>query len=191
AAAVLGDLGAEVIKIEHPRGDSSRRYGAVRDGTPVWWKVVGRNKRSVTLDLHTPEGQDIFRRLSADADVVVENFRPGTLEQWGLGYEELSEGHPGLVLVRMTGFGQSGPYASRPGFGTIGEAMSGLAHLTGAPDGPPTLPSFPLADAVAGLSAAFAATAALRARDATGQGQVVDVSIVESILSLLGGPLAA
>ncbi|MFV8132214.1 CaiB/BaiF CoA transferase family protein [Streptomyces syringium] len=190
AATLLGDYGADVVKIEHPDGDPARRYGAQADGIPVWWKVVARNKRSATLDLHTDEGQRLFRRLAADADLIVENFRPGTLERWGLDYATLSADNPRLVLLRMTGFGQTGPYAHRPGFGTIGEAMSGLAHLTGTPDGPPTLPSFPLADAVAGLTAAFAALTALRARELTGRGQVVDLSIVESMLGVLGGPLA-
>lgn len=190
AATLLGDYGADVVKIEHPGGDPARRYGAQADGVPVWWKVVARNKRSATLDLHTEEGQDLFRRLAADADLIVENFRPGTLERWGLDYASLSAANPRLVLLRMTGFGQTGPYARRPGFGTVGEAMSGLAHLTGTPDGPPTLPSFPLADAVAGLTAAFAALTALRARETTGRGQVVDCSIVESMLGVLGGPLA-
>ncbi|MFF5705572.1 CaiB/BaiF CoA transferase family protein [Streptomyces sp. NPDC012794] len=190
AATLLGDYGADVLKIEHPDGDPARRYGAQADGVPVWWKVVARNKRSATLDLHTDEGRLFFRRLTADADLVVENFRPGTLERWGLDYATLSAGNPRLVLLRMTGFGQTGPYAHRPGFGTVGEAMSGLAHLTGSPDGPPTLPSFPLADAVAGLTAAFAALTALRARELTGRGQVVDLSIVESMLGVLAGPLA-
>ncbi|MEV0415211.1 CoA transferase [Streptomyces sp. NPDC050448] len=190
AATLLGDYGADVVKIEHPDGDPARRYGAQADGVPVWWKVVARNKRSATLDLHTDEGQQLFRRLAADADLIVENFRPGTLERWGLDYAALSADNPRLVLLRMTGFGQTGPYAHRPGFGTVGEAMSGLAHLTGTPDGPPTLPSFPLADAVAGLTAAFAALTALRAREMTGRGQVVDLSIVESMLGVLGGPLA-
>ncbi|AZM93643.1 MULTISPECIES: CaiB/BaiF CoA transferase family protein [Streptomyces] len=189
AATLLGDYGAEVVKIEHPDGDPARRYGAQADGVPVWWKVVARNKRSATLDLHTDEGRLLFRRLAADADLVVENFRPGTLERWGLDYATLSEHNPRLVLLRMTGFGQTGPYAHRPGFGTVGEAMSGLAHLTGNPDGPPTLPSFPLADAIAGLTAAFAALTALRARELTGRGQVVDLSIVESMLGVLAGPL--
>ncbi|MGE7386401.1 CaiB/BaiF CoA transferase family protein [Streptomyces sp. NPDC004126] len=189
AATLLGDYGAEVVKIEHPDGDPARRYGAQVDGVPVWWKVVARNKRSATLDLHTDEGRLLFCRLAADADLVVENFRPGTLERWGLDYATLSAHNPRLVLLRMTGFGQTGPYAHRPGFGTVGEAMSGLAHLTGNPDGPPTLPSFPLADAIAGLTAAFAALTALRAREVTGRGQVVDLSIVESMLGVLAGPL--
>jgi crotonobetainyl-CoA:carnitine CoA-transferase CaiB-like acyl-CoA transferase len=186
AATMLGDFGAEVIKIEHPKGDPVRYHGASKDGVGLWGKVVGRNKRGITLYLGSPEGQDVFRRLVASADVVIENFRPGTLERWGLGYEELSRINPGLVLVRVTGFGQFGPYAGRPGFGTLAEAMSGFAAITGEPDGPPTLPPFGLADGISALAAAFATMTALRARDTTGRGQVVDLAIIEPILTLLG-----
>jgi crotonobetainyl-CoA:carnitine CoA-transferase CaiB-like acyl-CoA transferase len=186
AATMLGDFGAEVIKVEHPKGDPVRNHGASKDGVGLWGKVVGRNKRGITLYLGSPEGQEVFRRLVASADVVIENFRPGTLERWGLGYEELSRINPGLVLVRVTGFGQFGPYSGRPGFGTLAEAMSGFAAITGEPDGPPTLPPFGLADGISALAAAFAAMTALRARDATGRGQVVDLAIIEPILTLLG-----
>jgi crotonobetainyl-CoA:carnitine CoA-transferase CaiB-like acyl-CoA transferase len=186
AATMLGDFGAEVIKIEHPKGDPVRYHGASKDGVGLWGKVVGRNKRGITLYLGYPEGQDVFRRLVASADVVVENFRPGTLERWGLGYDELSRINPGLVLVRVTGFGQFGPYSGRPGFGTLAEAMSGFAAITGEPDGPPTLPPFGLADGISALAAAFATMTALRARDTTGRGQVVDLAIIEPILTLLG-----
>jgi len=186
AATMLGDFGADVIKIEHPRGDPVRSHGASKDGVGLWGKVVGRNKRGITLYLGSPEGQDVFRRLVADADVVIENFRPGTLERWGLGYPELSADNPGLVLTRVTGFGQFGPYAGRPGFGTLAEAMSGFAAITGEPDGPPTLPPFGLADGIAALAAAFATMTALRARETTGRGQVVDLAIIEPILTLLG-----
>jgi formyl-CoA transferase len=186
AATMLGDFGAEVIKVEHPKGDPVRYHGASKDGVGLWGKVVGRNKRGITLYLGSPEGQDVFRRLVATADVVVENFRPGTLERWGLGYEELSRINPGLVLVRVTGFGQFGPYAGRPGFGTLAEAMSGFAAITGEPDGPPTLPPFGLADGISALAAAFATMTALRARGTTGRGQVVDLAIIEPILTLLG-----
>ena len=186
AATMLGDFGADVIKIEHPRGDPVRSHGASKDGVGLWGKVVGRNKRGITLYLGSPEGQDVFRRLVADADVVIENFRPGTLERWGLGYPELSVDNPGLVLTRVTGFGQFGPYAGRPGFGTLAEAMSGFAAITGEPDGPPTLPPFGLADGIAALAAAFATMTALRARETTGRGQVVDLAIIEPILTLLG-----
>ena len=186
AATMLGDFGADVVKIEHPRGDPVRSHGASKDGVGLWGKVVGRNKRGITLYLGSPEGQDVFRRLVADADVVIENFRPGTLERWGLGYPELSADNPGLVLTRVTGFGQFGPYAGRPGFGTLAEAMSGFAAITGEPDGPPTLPPFGLADGIAALAAAFATMTALRARETTGRGQVVDLAIIEPILTLLG-----
>jgi len=186
AATMLGDFGADIIKVEHPRGDPVRSHGASKDGVGLWGKVVGRNKRGITLYLGSPEGQDVFRRLVADADVVIENFRPGTLERWGLGYPELSAVNPRLVLVRVTGFGQIGPYAGRPGFGTLAEAMSGFAAITGEPDGPPTLPPFGLADGIAALAAAFATMTALRARETTGRGQVVDLAIIEPILTLLG-----
>ncbi|NEA22685.1 CaiB/BaiF CoA transferase family protein [Actinomadura bangladeshensis] len=186
AATLLGDFGAEVVKIEHPKGDPVRSHGAQRDGVGLWWKMLGRNKKAMTLYLGSPEGQELFRRLAADADVVIENFRPGTLERWGLGYDELREINPRLVLARVTGFGQTGPYAKRPGFGTLAEAMSGFAAITGEPDGPPTLPPFGLADGIAALTTAFAVMTALRAREATGEGQVVDLAIIEPILTLLG-----
>jgi crotonobetainyl-CoA:carnitine CoA-transferase CaiB-like acyl-CoA transferase len=186
AATMLGDFGADVIKVEHPKGDPVRYHGASKDGVGLWGKVVGRNKRGITLYLGAPEGQDVFRRLVERADVVIENFRPGTLERWGLGYDELSRINPGLVLVRVTGFGQFGPYSGRPGFGTLAEAMSGFAAITGEPDGPPTLPPFGLADGISALAAAFATMTALRARETTGRGQIVDLAIIEPILTLLG-----
>lgn len=189
AAMHLGDLGAEVTKVEHPRRpDPSRGHGAARDGVNLWWKTLGRNKRAVTADLSSPGGRDVFLALAAQADVVIENFRPGTLERWGLGYPELCAANPGLVLARVTGFGQTGPYRSRPGFGTLAEAMSGFAAMTGEPDGPPTLPPFGLGDGIASLATAFAIMVALRSRDgsAHGRGQVVDVAIIEPILAMLG-----
>jgi crotonobetainyl-CoA:carnitine CoA-transferase CaiB-like acyl-CoA transferase len=187
AATVLGDFGAEVVKVEHPRGDPVRLHGPTKDGVPLWWKVVGRNKRAVTLDLSRPAGQELLLRLVATADVLVENFRPGTLERWGLGPERLLAGRPGLVVLRTTGFGQVGPYAHRPGFGTLAESLSGFAHLTGAPDGPPTLPPFALADGIAALAGAVAVLLALYHRDARGgRGQVIDLAIIEPILSILG-----
>ncbi|MER6618473.1 CaiB/BaiF CoA transferase family protein [Streptomyces xantholiticus] len=186
-ATMLGDFGAEVIKVEHPtRPDPSRGHGPAKDGVGLWWKVLGRNKRNVTLDLSAPGGRDTLLRLAATADVVVENFRPGTLEKWGLGWEELSEANPRLVLTRITGFGQFGPYCHRPGFGTLAEAMSGFAAATGEPEGPPTLPPFGLADSVAALAAAYAVMTALAARTTTGRGQVVDMAIIEPILAMLG-----
>jgi crotonobetainyl-CoA:carnitine CoA-transferase CaiB-like acyl-CoA transferase len=184
---ILGDFGADVIKVEHPqRGDSMRGHGPQKDGVPLWWKEIGRNKRTIGLDLGVAEGADVFARLAATADVVVENFRPGTLERWGLGPDRLHALNPGLVLVRLTGFGQRGPYASRAGFGTLAEAMSGFAHLTGAADGPPTLPAFGLADSICGIAASSATLMALRHRDAHGAGQVVDLSILEPIMTAVG-----
>jgi crotonobetainyl-CoA:carnitine CoA-transferase CaiB-like acyl-CoA transferase len=186
-ATVLGDFGAEVIKVEHPtRPDPSRTHGHQKDGVGLWWTSLGRNKRAVTCHLGTERGQALFRRLAATADVVIENFRPGTLERWKLGYDALAADNPGLVLVRVTGFGQFGPMAHRPGFGTLAESMSGFAHITGTPDGPPTLPPFGLADGVAALTAAMATLTALRARDRDGGGQVVDLSLLEPLLTILG-----
>ncbi|NWF26248.1 CoA transferase [Streptomyces sp. PKU-EA00015] len=189
-ATLLGDFGAEVIKVEHPtHPDPSRGHGPAKDGVGLWWKVLGRNKRNVTLDLSTAGGRATLLRLARTADVVVENFRPGTLEKWGLGWEELNEANPRLVLTRVTGFGQFGPYSRRPGFGTLAEAMSGFAAATGEPDGPPTLPPFGLADSVAALTTAYAVMTALAARTTTGRGQVVDMAIIEPILAVLGPQL--
>ena len=153
--------------------------------------MLGRNKQAITLNLSSPEGQEVFRTLAADADVVIENFRPGTLERWGIGPEVLHEANPGLVLARVTGFGQFGPYSSRPGFGTLAEAMSGFAAITGEPDGPPTLPPFGLADGVAALTTSFGIMTALRAREQTGRGQVLDMAIIEPLLTVLGPQLIA
>ncbi|MDI3389770.1 CoA transferase [Streptomyces sp. B-S-A8] len=187
AATMLGDFGAEVIKVEHPRRpDPSRGHGPAKDGVGLWWKLLGRNKRTVTLDLSTEGGRTTLLRLAASADVVIENFRPGTLERWGLGWDELSAANERLVLARVTGFGQFGPYSHRPGFGTLAEAMSGFAAITGEPDSPPTLPPFGLADSIAGLATAYAIMTALAARTATGRGQVVDMAIIEPILTVLG-----
>ena len=192
AGMLLGDFGAEVIKLEHPRRpDPARGHGPSKDGEGLWFKSLARNKRLATLDLSKRDGADLFLRLVERSDVVLENFRPGTLERWGLGWAELSAANPRLVLARVSGFGQTGPYAQRPGFGTLAEAMSGFAALNGEPDGPPLLPPLALADGVAGLATAFAVLAALRAREASGAGQVVDVSLVEPLLALLGPQLAA
>ncbi|MFF8477537.1 CaiB/BaiF CoA transferase family protein [Streptomyces sp. NPDC015414] len=187
AATLLGDFGADVIKVEHPgRPDPSRGHGPAKQGVGLWWKVLGRNKRAITLDLSRPGGRATLLRLAATADVVIENFRPGTLEKWDLGWPELSAANPRLVLARVTAFGQFGPYAHRPGFGTLAEAMSGFAALTGEPDAPPTLPPFGLADSVAALATAYAVLTALAGRDRTGEGQVVDMAIIEPILAVLG-----
>ncbi|MGW4391318.1 CaiB/BaiF CoA transferase family protein [Streptomyces sp. NPDC004685] len=187
AATMLADFGADVIKVEHPRKpDPSRGHGPSKDGVGLWWKLLGRNKRNITLDLSTPGGREILLKLVADADVLIENFRPGTLEKWNLGWEELNAANPRLVLTRVTAFGQFGPYSSRPGFGTLAEAMSGFAALTGEPDGPPTLPPFGLADSIAALSTSYAVMAALQGRERTGRGQVVDMAIIEPMLTVLG-----
>ncbi len=187
AATLLGDFGAEVVKVEHPaKPDPSRGHGPSKDGVGLWWKMLGRNKRTITLDLSKPGGRGTLLRLAATADVVIENFRPGTLEKWDLGWPELSAANPRLVLARVTGFGQFGPYAHRPGFGTLAEAMSGFAAITGEPDAPPTLPPFGLADSIAGLTTAYAVMTALAARERTGEGQVVDMALIEPILAALG-----
>lgn len=187
AAMHLGDMGAAVVKVEHPnRPDPARGHGPSKDGQNLWWKTLGRNKRTVAIDLHTDGGREAFLRLARTADVVIENFRPGTLERWGLDYATLSAENPGLVLARVTGFGQIGPYRRRPGFGTLAEAMSGFASSTGEPDGPPTLPPFGLADGVASLATAYAIMVALHARDRDGIGQEIDVAIIEPILAMLG-----
>ncbi|MGW4978028.1 CaiB/BaiF CoA transferase family protein [Streptomyces mirabilis] len=187
AATMLGDFGAEVVKVEHPtKPDPSRGHGPSKDGIGLWWKLLGRNKRTITLDLSRHGGRATLLRLAATADVIIENFRPGTLEKWDLGWAELSAANPRLVLARVTAFGQFGPYAHRPGFGTLAEAMSGFAAITGDPDSPPTLPPFGLADSIAGLATAYAVMAALRARDASDLGQVVDMAIIEPILTVLG-----
>ncbi|GEL21111.1 CoA transferase [Pseudonocardia sulfidoxydans NBRC 16205] len=194
-AQILGDYGADVVKIEHPvAGDSMRGHGRSKDGVPLWWKEISRNKRTIGLSLSDPGGAAVFKELVRGADVVVENFRPGTFERWGLGPGVLHELNPGLVLVRVTGFGQTGPYASRAGFGTLAEAMSGFAHLTGQADGPPTLPAFGLADSIAGIAASSAVSMALYARDhgsgdERGRGQVIDMSLLAPILTAVGpGP---
>ncbi|MFJ3652566.1 CaiB/BaiF CoA transferase family protein [Streptomyces nigra] len=187
AATMLGDFGAEVIKVEHPeKPDPSRGHGPAKDGVGLWWKVLGRNKRAITLNLSRPGGRATLLRLAATADVIIENFRPGTLEKWDLGWPELSAASPRLVLTRVTGFGQFGPSSHRPGFGTLAEAMSGFAALTGEPDAPPTLPPFGLADSIAGLATAYAVMTALAARERTGEGQVVDMALIEPMLMALG-----
>jgi len=190
--ARLSDFGADVIKVEHPvHGDTARNLGWKAGDVSLLWKHVGRNKRPITLNLSQPEGQDLLLRLVETADVLVESFRPGTLERWNLAPSRLLERNPRLVVLRTSGFGQSGPYAPRPGFGSLAESLSGMAHMTGFPDGPPVLPAVALADEVAGLMGAFGVMVALYHRDARGgAGQVIDLSLVESLFSLVG-PIAA
>lgn len=189
AARLLADYGADVIKVEHPSGDPFRKFGRSSDGVPLWWKVFNRNKKSVVLDLSGADGAAGFLKLVADADVVIESFRPGTLERWGLGPDVLAEVNPALVVTRVTAFGQDGPYRNRPGFGTLAEAMSGLAAMSGEPDGPPLLPAFPVGDAIAGLHAACATLISLHARERLGHGQTADIAITETLIGSLGAQL--
>jgi crotonobetainyl-CoA:carnitine CoA-transferase CaiB-like acyl-CoA transferase len=187
AATQLADFGADVIKIEQPGiGDPMRAWAPMKEGRSLWWKVIARNKRLVTLALNRPEGQAIFRRMVRQTDVVIENYRPGTFEKWGLGYKDLAGINPRIVLVRVSGFGQTGPYAHRGGYGTIAEAFSGIPSFTGFPDRPPTLPGFPMADSVAATFAAMAAMFALYRRDqgGAGHGQEIDVSLYEPLFRL-------
>jgi formyl-CoA transferase len=184
---LLADFGAEVIKLEDPaKGDPMRQWGREKPhGLSLWWPVIARNKKSVTLNLRHPEGQDLARRLLEEADVLVENFRPGTLERWGLGYDALAERNPGLVLVRVTGFGQDGPYAPRAGYGSIGEAMGGLRYVTGDPSTPPSRSGISIGDSLAGTFAALGTMLALHARGRSGRGQVVDSAIYEAVLAMM------
>ena len=183
---LFADFGADVIKVEPPgRGDPLRQWG--REGFPIWWSVTARGKRTVTVDLREPDGQDIVRRLAAEADVLIENFRPGTMERWNLGYERLSADNPGLVMVRVSGYGQTGPYSARPGYASVGEAMGGLRYVMGEPDRVPSRAGISLGDSLTGTFAAFGALAALRHRDRTGEGQVVDAAIYESVLAVMEG----
>lgn len=186
---LLGDLGADIIKIEPPgQGDPLRRWGvAKKEGKSIWWPVMARNKRSVTLDLRQKRGVAIAKRLIAKADVLLENFKPGTLEGFGLVPAELQAENPRLVIARVSGFGQDGPYASRPGFAAVAEAMAGLRVISGYPDRPPTRSGLSVADSVAGLYAALGVLAALRARDVTGKGQIVDAALTEAALGISEG----
>ena len=181
---LLGDMGAEIIKIEPPKiGDPMRAWG--RGDYPLWWEVVARNKKSVSADLRVPEGQDLARRLIATADILIENFRPGTLEKWGLSPQDLMKDHPGLIIVRVSGYGQTGPYSDRAGFGGIGEAMGGWRHIVGDPDRAPSRMGISIGDSLAATYGCLGALAALRHRDQTGQGQVVDSSLYESVLQVM------
>lgn len=186
-ATNLGDLGAEVIKIEHPKGDDVRKTGRFKDGRGLWWCVSSRNKRLISVDVSKPEGAKIVKKLARTADVFIENFRPGRMKEWGLDYATLSAANRGLVMLHISGYGQTGPYSKRPGMGTLAEAFSGFAHITGEADGPPTLPSIPLADGVASLTGTYAVLAALLAREKNGgRGDEIDLSLYEPLLSLLG-----
>jgi len=183
---ILAEFGADVVKIEPPgHGDPLRKWRYMKDGTSVWWHVQSRNKRSITVDLRRPDGQAIARALAERADIVVENFRPGTLEEWGLGYDALAARNPGLVMVRISGYGQTGPYHERPGFGVIGEAMGGLRHVTGTPDRPPSRVGVSIGDTLSALYGVIGAMFALEHRRKSGSGQVVDVALYESVFSVM------
>jgi formyl-CoA transferase len=187
AGKTLADLGAETIKIEPPGiGDPLRKWRLLHDGTSVWWEVQSRNKRSVAIDLRQPEGQEIVRRMVAQTDVLIENFRPGTLEGWGLGYEALSAVNPGLVMLRISGYGQDGPYKDRPGFGVVGEAMGGLRHLTGEPGRVTVRVGVSIGDTLSALHGTIGVLAALHERDRNGgRGQVVDVALYEAVFNCM------
>ncbi|MTD54577.1 CaiB/BaiF CoA transferase family protein [Amycolatopsis pithecellobii] len=181
---LLGDLGADVIKIEPPgAGDPMRRWG--RGDPPVWWEVIARNKRSVSIDLRRPEGQELARRLIMTADVLIENFRPGTLEKWDLAPEKLRTGNPRLIVARLSGYGQDGPYAQRTGFGLVGEAMGGLRHIVGSPDRPPSRVGISIGDSLCGTYTALGILAAVTERQCSGRGQVIDSSLYESVLQVM------
>ena len=184
---ILGDFGAEVIKLEDPRtGDPMRQWGrSLPKGQSPWWPVIGRNKKSVGLDLRQSEGQALARRLIDGADIVIENFRPGAMEKWGLSYEALSASNPGLIMARVSGFGQTGPLSHRAGYGLIGEAMGGLRHITGEPDRPPARAGISIGDSLAAMHAAMGVMMALHSRHATGRGQVVDAALYESVLAVM------
>jgi crotonobetainyl-CoA:carnitine CoA-transferase CaiB-like acyl-CoA transferase len=185
-AGLLAELGADVIKVEQPGvGDSLRELGEKVNGRALFWALEARGRRSITCNLRTPRGQDLVLDLVRQVDVVIENFRPGTLERWNLGYERMREVNPGVILLRISAYGQTGPYADRPGFGRIAQAFGGLTYLAGDPDRPPVLPgSATLADYTAGLFGAIAVLAAKQYRDRTGRGQVIDLTLVESIFRL-------
>jgi formyl-CoA transferase len=187
AGKTLGEFGADVIKIEAPgAGDPLRNWRLIKDGTSVWWQVQSRNKRSIALDLRSAEGQDIARKLITDADVLIENFRPGTLEGWGMGYEALSKLNPGLVMLRISGYGQTGPYRDLPGFGAIGEAMGGLRHLTGEPGRVPVRCGISIGDTLAALHGTIGILPALYHRKVNGgQGQVIDVALNEAVFNVM------
>ena len=184
---ILGEFGATVIKIESPDGgDQLRQWRKMYDGTSLWWYVQARNKKSVTVNLRVPEGQEIVRRLCADADIIVENFRPGALEKWHLGFDELAKVNPRLIMVRLSGYGQTGPYRDRPGFGVIGESMGGMRYVTGYADRPPVRLGISIGDSIAALYGVIGAMMALHHRNANGgRGQVVDVALYEAVFSMM------
>ncbi len=187
ATVLLADFGADVIKIEHPKyGDGQRKLEPIMDGIPLWWKSVARNKRCITLDLGKPEGAAIFKQLIKGKDVIVENYRPGTFEKWGIGADVIRGIDPRIILLRISGFGQTGPYKNRAGFGRVAEAMSGLTNLIGEPDGPPMSPGYPLGDLIAGIFGSLSIMMALYHRDLRGgEGQVIDLALFEAVFRFL------
>lgn len=187
AGKTLGEFGADVIKIEAPgAGDPLRNWRLIKDGTSVWWQVQSRNKRSIALDLRNPEGQEIAKKLIAQADVLIENFRPGTLEGWGMSYEALSKANPGLIMLRISGYGQTGPYRDLPGFGSIGEAMGGLRHLTGEEGRVPVRCGISIGDTLAALHGTIGVLTALHHRNVNGgKGQVIDVALTEAVFNVM------
>lgn len=191
AGQLLGDLGADVIKVEPPgAGDIMRRYGVRVDGRSLWWPAIARNKRSIAVDLRDERGRDVVRRVAASCDVVLENFKPGTLAKWGMTYDQLADANPRVVLVHVSGFGQTGPRAADPGFGSIGEAMGGIRHTTGDPDRPPARTGISIGDSLAALFAVIGTLAALHERAGSGRGQEVDIAIYEAVLALMESTLA-
>src|SRR5262245_59386709 len=187
ATVLLADFGADVIKIEHPKyGDGQRKLEPILNGIPLWWKSVSRNKRCVTLDLGKPQGAEIFKQLIKGSDVIVENYRPGTFEKWGIGPDAIRSIDPRIILLRISGFGQTGHYKNRAGFGRVAEAMSGLTNLIGEPDGPPMSPGYPLGDLIAGIFGALSVMMALYHRDLRGgEGQVIDLALFEAVFRFL------
>ncbi|GGF14727.1 CoA transferase [Halobacillus andaensis] len=192
AGRLMAEFGADVIKVEPPKkGDPLREWRHIYDGTSLWWRLQSRNKKSITINLKSEEGQNLVRSLVEQCDIVIENFSPGTLEKWNLGYEQLKEVNPGIVMVRVSGYGQTGPYRNKPGFGSIGESMGGIRHITGHPELPPTRVGVSLGDSLAAMYSVIGAMMALYHRDVngTGKGQVVDVALYEAVFSLLEGSL--
>lgn len=188
AGRLFAEFGAEVIKVEKPNGgDPLRQWRVVEKGTSLWWYVQARNKKSIAIDLRQPEGQEIIRKLAKEIDIIIENFRPGTMEKWGIGYEDLKRINPGIIMIRVSGYGQDGPYRDKPGFGSIGEAMGGLRYITGEPGRPPTRVGISIGDSIAALYAVIGAMMAVYHRDVkgTGEGQIVDVALYESVFSLM------
>ena len=186
AGRLFGDFGAEVIKVEPPKvGDPLRKWRLLKNGTSLWWYVQSRNKKCVTLNLREKEGQEVIRKLVSHVDIVLENFKPGTMEKWGLGYEELKKINPKIIMVRISGYGQYGPYSAKPGFGSVGEALGGIRHLTGYPDLPPTRSGISMGDSLAAIYAVMSAMMAIHHRYNTGVGQYIDVALYEAVFSLM------